>query len=443
LTVPRRAWYKQGMSALVCVLGAFALILVLSRLKVPLALAILAGGVAVGAAMGLSFMQLLWAMLAGAATLETASLLIVTVLLLSLSHTMQEAGQMKRIVSLARAMLRRPAVAMAALPAFIGLLPMPGGALFSAPMVEEAAGDAKVSGGRLSAVNYWFRHIWEHWWPLYPGVILAVQLTASDFGTFMAFQLPLGIFMVAGGLVILRKLPPDLHVAAPPPQAGTKREFVRATSSIWIIPIVWVAVVVGLHLAGGRLERLHAAAVIERYLPVIAGLLCSLLWTVRMNRLSGRAIRRIFIKRDIYVMALLVLSVMVFQGVLGYVRAAPAIADQLQHLQVSVLLVIAALPFIAGMVTGLAVGFVGVSFPIVLGLVETMPGSPEMRPYVVLAYACGHLGQMLSPLHLCHVVSNRYFGTTFAAVYKRILPAAAITAALTAGYFLLLRAALR
>ena len=436
----RCACYKRRMSALACILGAFALILVLSRLKVPLTLAILAGSAVVGASMGLSASQLLGAMLAGAARPETVSLLIVTVLLLSLSHAMQEAGQMEQIVLLARAMLRRPAVAMAALPAFIGLLPMPGGALFSAPMVEAAAGEAKISGGRLSAINYWFRHIWEHWWPLYPGVILAAQLTASDFGTFMAYQLPLGIFMVAGGLVVLRNLHPDLHVAAPSPPAGTKRKLVRATSSIWVIPIVWVAVVAGLRLAGGWLGRAHAAPIIEKYLPVVTGLLFSLLWTVRMNRLSGRAVRRIFMKRDIYIMAVLVLSVMVFQQVLGCVQAAPMIADELKHLDMPVLLVIVALPFIAGMVTGLAVGFVGVSFPIVLGLIQGLPGSPEMRPYVVLAYACGHLGQMLSPLHLCHVVSNRYFGTAFGPVYKRILPAAAITAALTVGYFLALRA---
>jgi hypothetical protein len=47
---------------------------------------------------------------------------------------------------------------------------------------------------------------------------------------------------------------------------------------------------------------------------------------------------------------------------------------------------------------------------------------------------------MLSPLHVCHIVSNRYFNTSFGPVYRRILPSVALLGALEAGYFLLLRA---
>jgi hypothetical protein len=47
---------------------------------------------------------------------------------------------------------------------------------------------------------------------------------------------------------------------------------------------------------------------------------------------------------------------------------------------------------------------------------------------------------MLTPLHVCHVVSNRYFETPFTPVYKRIIPAACITLSLGIVYFLILRA---
>jgi hypothetical protein len=132
---------------------------------------------------------------------------------------------------------------------------------------------------------------------------------------------------------------------------------------------------------------------------------------------------------------------MVFQGVLERVQAAPRIAAELQAAHVPAILAVVSLPFIAGMVTGLAFGFVGVSFPIVLGILGAMSiGSPA--PYIALAYACGHLGQMLSPIHLCYVVSNRYFKTSFGPVYRHIVPPALATAVLTALYFLILRAAL-
>ena len=94
------------------------------------------------------------------------------------------------------------------------------------------------------------------------------------------------------------------------------------------------------------------------------------------------------------------------------------------------------------LLVGLAVGFVGASFPIVLAMVEQMPDHGSIRPYIALAYAFGHLGQMISPLHLCQVVSNEYFGAESRAVYRRLLVPAVLTGAVAIGYFWLLKALL-
>ena len=430
------------MMAMLYTLGAFALILVLSRLKTPLALAILAGALAIGFAFGMGVWDIAWASLAGAVEAKTISLVVITILLLGLSAMMQAGGQMKQIVSLAHAMLRRPGVTMMALPALIGLLPMPGGALFSAPMVQSAAGDSKVPGNVLSAINFWFRHIWEHWWPLYPGVILAMTLTNSDYWQFALFQFPLGVSMAAAGLLLFRRTHPDLHVKAAPPPVGTKRRLIRVTSSIWIIVLVWIAVkcaytwLVEPHLGQGLRE---AMSQVDMYIPLVAGLLVSIIWTMRLNRLGGRAVAKIFADKNIYTLGGLIVSVMVFQYILEQVGAAGKIAGELKELHIPVVLVVVALPFIAGMVTGVAIGFVGTTFPIILGLVTVMDGAGAVRPYMVLAYAFGHLGQMLSPIHLCFIVSNEYFKTTFAAVYRRLLPAAIVTGGLAVAYFIILR----
>ena len=147
------------MHALVFTLGAFALILVLARLKAPLALAILIGAIAVGALFGQGPGQIALAVARGLIQPRTLGLLAITVALLALSGTMQAGGQMEEIVSLAKAIFRRPAMTMVALPALIGLLPMPGGALFSAPMVESAAGGALKTHGHemLARAGFWVR----------------------------------------------------------------------------------------------------------------------------------------------------------------------------------------------------------------------------------------------------------------------------------------------
>jgi uncharacterized protein len=161
-----------------------------------------------------------------------------------------------------------------------------------------------------------------------------------------------------------------------------------------------------------------------------------------VTRQGARTLGELMKRGTLWSMIALIVAVMMFQGVLEKVEAAPRIAAELRAAEVPPELAVVILPFIAGMVTGLAFGFVGVSFPIVLGLVQAM-GVTNIAPQVALAYASGHLGQMLSPIHLCYVVSNRYFKTTFGPVYRHILAPAALAAALTAAYYLLLRLALQ
>ncbi|MCD4699364.1 MAG: DUF401 family protein [Phycisphaerae bacterium] len=438
------------MPALLYTLGVFALILVLARFKAPLSAAIAVGAVVIGALFGMGADNIAKSALAGAVHPGTIALAVIIAVLIGLSEIMRASGQLERIVLLAKAFLRRPAVAMAALPALIGLLPMPGGALFSAPMVGSAADGTKVSGARLSAINYYFRHIWECWWPLYPGMILAVSVTKLDFLSFIRFQFPLSVIMVACGLLILRKMHSDLHVAAPPPPKGTRRKLLKATSSIWLLVVIWGVVKLLLWaflycpprpqpgepaLAGTD----AVLATVHGYMPIGIGMLVSLFWTIRLNRLGAAAVRKAFSDKRVYTMALLVISVMVFKHMLTSADATGRISVELADMNVPVIAVIAILPFIAGMVTGIAAGFVGTSFPIVMGLI---PKAGPIPAYVALAFFFGHAGQMLSPMHLCLILSNRHFKTDFGQVYRIIIPPIALAGVLAVGYFLILRAIL-
>ncbi len=427
------------MTALLYTLGVFALILVLSRLKLYLAFSITAGAVVMGFLFGMGGVEIAEAIPVGIFQPRTIGLVIITMLLLSLSAIMQMSGQFEEIVRLAKLLLRRPVFAMAALPALVGLLPMPGGALFSAPMVESVAAESRLSGSALSAINYWFRHLWEYWWPLYPGVKLAIALTGVSYGSFFLIQMPLSVFMFLTGLLLFRNTHPDLHVKSAGPPRGTKRKFLLATSSIWIIILVWIPTkyVVSILVLPLLPEGLAAAA--EKYLPLIIALVASIVWTFFFKGMKSSAVAKVFTRKATYAMAGLVMSVMIFQHILEHVSAAERIAEELLEFRVPVVLVVAALPFIGGMVTGLAVGFVGTTFPIVLALVGALPEQGSIYPYIVLAYGFGHMGQMVSPLHLCHIVSNEYFKTGFMDVYRRLVPTMGLNFVLIAGYFVVLK----
>jgi hypothetical protein len=76
------------------------------------------------------------------------------------------------------------------------------------------------------------------------------------------------------------------------------------------------------------------------------------------------------------------------------------------------------LPFIVGLVGGITIAFVGATFPILVSLVNSLGQNDLMLPYMMLALVCGFAGVLVSPLHLCLVLSNEYFETNLVAVYR-------------------------
>ena len=87
------------------------------------------------------------------------------------------------------------------------------------------------------------------------------------------------------------------------------------------------------------------------------------------------------------------------------------VRQELLLLHIPILIVIMLIPFISGLTTGIAVGFVGASFPVVITLLGTGVPLPQLLASTVVAYAFGYIGMMLSPLHVCNLVTNEYFKT--------------------------------
>ena len=86
--------------------------------------------------------------------------------------------------------------------------------------------------------------------------------------------------------------------------------------------------------------------------------------------------------------------------------------------RISIYLVLIILPFIIGVSTGITMAFVGITFPILLPFFTT--GDYPMIAFM-LAYAGGYAGVMLSPVHLCLVLTAEYFKADLGAVYREVV----------------------
>lgn len=210
--------------ALIKVLCCFVLVVAATRFKVNLGVCLAGAGLLLGLWMGLTPSAALSAGLAALAEPWALRLGLLVGLILVLSHLMKQAGQLERIVKMFSTLVRSPKVVAGVMPALIGLLPMPGGALFSAPMVEASCpdlGKGGEQGALLATVNYWFRHHGEYWWPLYPGVILAVALLKVEMAFYVLMMMPLAVVHLAGGSwFLLRRIKGQAAAAPGPPPTG-------------------------------------------------------------------------------------------------------------------------------------------------------------------------------------------------------------------------------
>ena len=61
-----------------------------------------------------------------------------------------------------------------------------------------------MNAADLSYMNYWFRHIWEYWWPLYPGILLITSIGGLNLWSLVLTALPMTIVAIIAGYWPLR-----------------------------------------------------------------------------------------------------------------------------------------------------------------------------------------------------------------------------------------------
>ncbi len=284
------------------------------------------------------------------------------------------------------------------LPAFIGLLPMPGGALFSAPMVGKAMEKENFTPEEKTFVNYWFRHIWEYFLPLYPGVILVSGLFNIPFINFLKFH---GIFLIVmiiiGYFTVLRKVREE------------KKKSDRSLKEIFgilysIYPVIIIFLLVFLFK-------------IDTALSVI--LTCVI--SIFLYKVNFADVLK-FIKKSLKIdMILMILGIFYFKEALhitGAINLLPKIFPPHSNSYV-VYGILILLPLISGLLTGITIAYVGISFPILSSYF--IAGNVVNMPLETLAYISGFIGVLLSPVHLCLLLTNEYFKSNLLKVYKYLI----------------------
>jgi hypothetical protein len=333
--------------------------------------------------------------------------------ILILSDGLERSGQSTRLMTVLSAYLVHPRLRLVFFPALIGLLPMPGGAVFSAPMVKAVSAGMRLGNEERALINYWFRHVWEMAWPLYPGIILTVALAEIPVSTLLVQSWPGVVAMFGiGWFFFLRRRVLDASSAMD--AAKTKERNPRQ------------AIREGMPLAIAIVGAISLETLLARWLPgiafewgVIVALVAAIVWMMLQNRLGLPFLREVLGKKTLWAMLGVVAAIFVFKDVMGAAQVVKVMAASAGE-GAALFAAAVFLPFLVGAVAGINVAFVGATFPLLIGLIQSLGMGEDLIAYLVLGTFCGFTGVIISPIHICFVLTCNYFGTDLAATWRKI-----------------------
>ncbi len=408
------------MTALLKLTLVFAGIVILLSRKWNLGLVLLLASVAVGLLFTYPLPAIVHDILMATVDLLTLRLVLAVVLIMTLSELLRQTAGLKGMAESLQALIPSGRIVIAALPALVGLLPMVGGAMFSAPMVDEVGDRLGVDGERKTFVNYWFRHIWECIFPLYPSMMLAAALLGLTTTQLAGAAWPLTVAAIAGGLLFgLLGLPRRGDSdPLPVPRAQSLRTL---ATSVW--PVVLVII-------------LSLTLPVDERISLVLSVLVTIALMMVLKRIPPRDLGTILRERIPWKTVAVVFGALIFRRVLDTSGAVLAASDGLTDLRIPLVVVTFAVPFIAGLLTGLSAAAFSIGFPVTLPLV-VVDGGTIAPAWVAWLIAGGFLGVMFSPVHLCLALTRVYFKAEWGPIYRRIAPSALLVAATAATILLL------
>lgn len=400
------------MSELLKLVGVLAVIIGLLRLRWNLGLVLIIASVLAGLLFGLRPSGLAKDSLEAAVDVLTLRLVAIVLLITFLGEILRSTLQLEGLMSSLGNLFVDQRWLLALTPMLIGLLPMVGGAMFSAPMVEEASQGLEMSRERRAFVNYWFRHTWETVFPLYPSLVLAAGLMGVPVKMLTLTQWPLFVAMVAGG-ILFGLLGIRRAQSVVPDRPGRRATWILLLKSIWPIALLLaLAVVLGMDLILSLLVTIVVLVIAQR---------------LRLHQLLTIA------RRTPLGTAPIIVGTMIFRRVLESSSAIEVTSGGLTQSGIPLGIIVFCVPLLAGLLTGLAVAAFAIGLPIVFPLC-----GPDLLSsgYGLVAYAGGLTGLLLSPVHLCLALTRTYFQAEWGGIYRRILPASLLLAASAAAVML-------
>lgn len=339
---------------------------------------------------------------------STLRILGILYLIAVMEIIMRKSGVLAKMVEAVKVLSGDSRIAMASLTAIVGLLPSPGGARFSAPLVDEAGKDTDISIEQKAAVNYYYRHIWEYFLPLYPAPLMALEILQISISKFILIMFPYTFITALVGLLIFGKNKVQRAVNRIKPSKKTWLDFLEGLS-----PIIIVILLV-------MLFKIHIVLAL-----IAVNTAIYIYYKIDFREAPG-IIKSAFSPRLIF----MIFSAIYLRNILEESGSIAMLAQFFQTAGLSTTLIAIVFPAIIGFLTGITLPGVTIALPVIISI-----STPDnMLAMASLAVASNMIGDMLSPVHLCFIMSVEHFKADFGKAYRALILPEAIVMAFAVAY---------
>lgn len=380
--------------ALIKLILVLFLIFLLLKFKLDLGLTMLVGSVFSAILFKMTPYNFLKSVVDAILEPSTVELVGVVLLILVLGEILRKKGSMERLVASLQTLIPFPRLVLVLPSSIMGLLPMPGGALFSAPMLEATSEKFNLSPERKTFLNFWFRHTWEYIWPLYPGLVMTAALWKMPVQNLIRAWFPATILAIAIGTIYILLTIPKIK------EDGKFNN--KMGSLLFLLSSLWEIILVIILTFFLNVPILVSMGVITFLSLIVLKINLKEKITLVMKSISFKT-------------ALLLISVMIFKKTLQNSNIFDDISGSMNFHGIFSFLSLFILPFIIGFLTGMNQAYVGIAFPILTPIIGTP--SPNLN-LLLFSYMSGFIGTFFSPSHFCLSLSAQYFKANFKEVLK-------------------------
>jgi uncharacterized protein len=372
------------------------LIVILLRLKLDLGLVMFISSILLGLLFQLSFYGIINNIYLTVSDPNTLELVGIVVLVYILSSILRRTKSMDGIISSLLNIVVDYRLILFFIASFLGLIPMPAGAMFSAPLLREIGARNNMNSEDIMFANYWFRHVWEFVWPLIPGVLLYASVIGVDIREIMIFQFPFTIIALSIGFFwMYTHLESNNNFQIN--YKDWKPQIRTLFQSVWsILLIIFLVLFLKINL--------------------LVSVSISIILLLIIQRISMKELRDIIFQDVSFKVVIMIIGIMLFKQVLENTDSMTQLPQFFSAIGINVWVVLFFIPFLLGFLTGITTGFIGITFPILMPLM-TQGGSLNVS-MAMLAYLAGYIGMMVSPMHLCLTVTIEYLNANILKFYK-------------------------